>query len=124
MKIYLRKLFAHDITHEVSVTETIISEFFDNQRDNMIFVHEGRENGTEYKVCINKSKDARVGGDFKAIYREDNVKEGDILAIKKLPDGRYSLSVIFENSPLHEQTDLIFDGKERHAITDVIILKR
>ena len=124
MKIYLRKLFAHDITHEVSVTETIISEFFDNQRDNMIFVHEGRENGTEYKVCINKSKDARFGGDFKAIYREDNVKEGDILAIKKLPDGRYSLSVIFENSPLHEQTDLIFDGKERHAITDVIILKR
>lgn len=123
MKTYLRKLFAHDITHEVSVTETIISEFFDNKRNNVIFVREGHENGKQYRVCINKSKDARFGGEFKAIYKEDNVKEGDILAIKKMPDGRYSLSVIFENSPLHKQADLIFEGKERHAISDDIVLK-
>ena len=71
MKLYLRKLFAHDISHEVSVTETIISEFFDNERDNMIFVREGRENGKQYKVCINKSKDARFGGEFKTIYTKN-----------------------------------------------------
>lgn len=123
MKVYLRKLFAHDITHEVSVTEAIIADFFDNKKDNLIFVREGKETGVQYNVCINKTTDARFGGDFKNMYKEDNVKEGDILAIKKLPDGRYSLSVIFENTPLHNQVKLIFDGKERHAISDVIVIK-
>ena len=122
MKVYLRKLFQHDITHEVSVTETIIADFFDNERDKLVFVRDGHENGTQYNVCINKSRDARFGGDFKTIYKEDNVKEGDILAIKKLPDGRYSLSVIFENTPVHDQVNLIFEGKERHAISDAIVI--
>ena len=123
MKVYLRKLFAHDITHEVSVTETIIADFFDNERDKLVFVREGQENSTQYMVRINTSRDARFGGDFKTIYKEDNVKEGDILAIKKLPDGRYSLSVIFENTPVHNHVKLIFEGKERHAISDIIVLK-
>lgn len=122
MKVYLRKLFKHDITHEVSVTEAIIEEFFDNKRNDLVFVRDGQENGTQYKVCINKSRDARFGGEFKAIYREDNLKEGDILAIKQLPDGRYSLSIIYENSPLYGQIDLIFEGKERHAISDEIVI--
>lgn len=124
MKVYLRKLFKHDITHEVSVTETVITDFFDNKRDNLIFVREGAENGTEYIVNINKSKDARFGGSFKAIYKEDNAKEGDILAIKRLPDNRYSLSVILEKSPLYRQLDMIFEGKERHAISDSVVLNK
>ena len=89
MKVYLRKMFNHDITHEVSVTETIISKFFEGERDNLIFVREGHEKGTRYPVLINSSTDARFGGQFKSIYKEDNVKEGDILAKLKNSSDAY-----------------------------------
>ena len=123
MKVYLRKMFNHDITHEVSVTETIISKFFEGERDNLVFVREGHENGTRFPVLINKSKDARFGGQFKSIYKEDNVKEGDILAIKKREDGIYSLSVIYHDAENYEQIRMAFSGKDRHVVIDDKYLK-
>ena len=123
MKVYLRKMFNHDITHEVSVTETIISKFFEGERDNLVFVREGHENGTRFPVLINKSKDARFGGQFKSIYKEDQVKEGDILAIKKREDGIYSLSVIYQDAENYEQIEMAFSGKERHVVIDDKFLK-
>ena len=123
MKVYLRKMFNHDITHEVSVTETIISKFFEGERDNLVFVREGHENGTHFPVLINKSKDARFGGQFKSIYKEDNIKEGDILAIKKREDGIYSLSVIYQDAENYEQIEMAFSGKERHVVIDDKYLK-
>ena len=123
MKVYLRKMFSHDITHEVSVTETIISKFFEGEKDNLIFVREGHEKGTKYSVLINKSKDARFGGQFKNIYKDDNIKEGDILAIKKREDGIYSLSVIFHDSEIYDQVKMAFSGKDRHAVIEDSQLK-
>lgn len=123
MKVYLRKMFNHDITHEVSVTETIISKFFEGKRDNLVFVREGHENGTRFPVLINKSKDARFGGQFKNIYKEDNVKEGDILAIKKREDSIFSLSVIYHDAENYEQIKMAFSGRERHVIIDDKFLK-
>lgn len=118
MKVYLRKMFNHDITHEVSVTETIISKFFDGERDNLIFVREGHENGTRYPVLINKSRDARFGGQFKNVYKDDNVEEGDILAIKKRDDGIYSLSIIYHDSENYDQIKMAFSGRDRHVIIE------
>ncbi len=118
MKVYLRKMFSHDITHEVSVTETIISKFFDGERENLTFVREGHENGNKFPVLINKSRDARFGGQFKNIFKDDNVEEGDILAIKKREDGIYSLSVIYHDSENYEQIKMAFSGKDRHVIIE------
>ena len=123
MKVYLRKMFSHDITHEVSVTETIISKFFEGERDNLVFVREGHEKGTKYSVLINKSKDARFGGQFKSVFKDDNVKEGDILAIKKREDGIYSLSVIYHDAENYEQIKMAFSGMDRHVIIDDKFLK-
>jgi hypothetical protein len=123
MKVYLRKMFSHDITHEVSVTETIISKFFEGERDNLVFVREGHEKGTKYPVLINKSKDARFGGQFKSVFKDDNVKEGDILAIKKREDGIYSLSVIYHDAENYEQIKMAFSGMDRHVIIDDKFLK-
>lgn len=123
MKVYLRKMFNHDITHEVSVTETIIAKFFDGERNNMVFVREGHENGTRYPVFINKSKDARFGGQFKSLFKEDNVKEGDILAIKKREDGIYSLSVIYQDAENYKQIEMAFSGKDRHVVIEDKFLK-
>lgn len=111
-------MFNHDITHEVSVTETIISKFFDGERDNLIFVREGHENGTRFPVLINKSRDARFGGQFKNVYKDDNVEEGDILAIKKRDDGIYSLSIIYHDSENYDQIKMAFSGRDRHVIIE------
>lgn len=116
-------MFEHDITHEVSVTETIISKFFEGERDNLVFVREGHENGTRFSVLINSSRDARFGGQFKSIYKEDHVKEGDILAIKKREDGIYSLSVVYQDAENYEQIKMAFSGKERHVVIDDKFLK-
>lgn len=123
MKVYLRKMFNHDITHEVSVTETIISKFFDGERDNLVFVRDGHENGTRFSVLINTTRDARFGGQFKSLFKEDHVKEGDILAIKKREDGIYSLSVIYQDAENYEQIKMAFSGQERHVVIDDKFLK-
>lgn len=120
MKVYLRKIFDHDVTHEVSVTETIILQFFDDQRDNLLFVRKGDVKGRKYQVCINKAKDARFGGEFKSLYKEDNVKEGDILIICKRPDSLFEMSVAHENTPIHDTFNSIFNGTERHAIVEIM----
>lgn len=122
MKVYLRKLFKHDITHEVSVSKNIITLFFDGKVNGLTFVKEGRNEGHEYNVTINSATDPRFGGEFKAIYREQNVKEGDILVIRKRGD-IYELSVIFEHSDIYEKVSRVFSGSERHAIVDEKLLE-
>ena len=32
MKIYIRKMFPHDTTHEVSITTDIVADFFENKK--------------------------------------------------------------------------------------------
>ena len=117
MKVYLRKLFKHDITHEVSVSKNIISLFFEGQEKSLFFVNKGQENGRKYEVMINSVTDPRFGGEFKAIYKSQNVKEGDVLAIRKIGD-LYELSVILEQSAVYEKVSRVFKGNERHAIVD------
>ena len=65
MKIYVRKMFPHDITHEVSVKTDIVNEFFGGKSRGMIFV--GKHSGSEGEVTINSATDPRFGGAFKSI---------------------------------------------------------
>lgn len=117
MNVYLRKLFPHDITHEVSVTQSIIKEYFE-QTESLVFVREGHENGRRYNVRINNATDARFGGEFKLIYKEEQAKENDILVIKRKGDNVFSLSVILSGSPLHNKLSMFFKGSNRHAIVN------
>ena len=117
MNVYLRKLFPHDITHEVSITQSIIREYF-GKTEGLVFIREGHENGRKYNVCINNATDARFGGEFKEVYREEQVKENDILAIKEIGNNLFSLSVILSGSPLHNKLSMFFKGSNRHAIVN------
>ena len=65
MDVYVRKIFPHDLTHEISVTGKIVSAFFDDLQT-MIF-YEGEDDSRQYSVSINNVTDPRFGGDFKTI---------------------------------------------------------
>ena len=65
MRVYVRKMFPHDITHEVSVRTDIVEEFFNNKTRGMTFV--GKRSGFEGEVTINSATDPRFGGEFKSL---------------------------------------------------------
>ena len=81
--IYIRKLFPHDITHEVSLTTNIVYEYF-NIRMNGIqtMTFKGKTSGDIQNVTINNVTDPRFGGGFKHILRsEKNYEVGNIIIV-------------------------------------------
>ena len=60
MKIYVRKMFPHDITHEVSVRTDIVEDFFGGKTRGMTFI--GKRSAFEGEVTINSATDPRFGG--------------------------------------------------------------
>lgn len=113
MKIYVRKLLSHDITHEVSITTEIVNDFFEGQKSFEMVGKTSREKGV---VTINSATDARFGGIFKTILRcESDVKEGDILLIYKYR-GYYELEVVSKGSQIYETVKDITSQDLRHSI--------
>ena len=113
MKIYVRKLLNHDITHEVSVTTNIVNEFFDGKTS---FLVTGKKSNQSGEVTINSATDPRFGGEFKNLLRaEGDVSEGDIILIYKYPN-HYTLEVINQNSPKFATVKDITSEDIRHTI--------
>ena len=74
MNVYLRKLFPHDLTHEVSITENVISDFFKGKRDGITFYKEGDPNRIEYPIRFYKSKDSRFSNNLKHMYQDEDLE--------------------------------------------------
>lgn len=112
MKIYLRKVFPHDITHEVSIRKGMISEFF--LKDNIEII--GKNSKFKAKVIINDTTDPRFGGDFKKLLNyEGNVNKDDIIVIYNF-DNVFELEIIRTNDIGYNVLESWFTGKERHKI--------
>lgn len=81
--IYIRKLFPHDITREVSLPTNIVYEYF-NIRMNGIqtMTFKGKTSGDIQNVTINNVTDPRFGGGFKHILRSEKKYEvGNIIIV-------------------------------------------
>ena len=112
MKIYVRKLKEHDITHEVSVKKDIVRDFFASSKSFKIV---GKNSKTEGIVTINDVTDPRFGNDFKKIIRDEgNAKEGDIIVMYK-NNGFYTLEIITLENPKYQAIDELCQGDERHT---------
>lgn len=114
-EIYIRKLYPHDITHEVSVTGGIVRTFFESQTRGIPFF---REDGiVRYFVDINNATDPRFGRDFKRMYAADFLEAGDFLLFMKRPNGffLYPLGVA---DPNHSWVNEMFDTR-RHLIVKI-----
>ena len=114
MKIYLRKIFKHDTTHEVSVRRDIVKDFFDNATS---FIIIGLSSNFKANVTINDATDPRFGGEFKELLRHEvgTINIDDLILIKK--EGNvYILEVIKLSDGRYDTFFNIFSGNLRHAI--------
>ena len=118
MNVYLRKLFPHDLTHEVSITENIITDFFKGKKEGLIFYKEGDSNRLEYPIRFYKAKDSRFSNNLKHMYLDENIHEGDILIIREIGEDMYSLSIALSGTQMHDKIKDFFSGKQRHLIID------
>ena len=118
MNVYLRKLFPHDLTHEVSITENVINDFFQGKREGLVFYKEGDSNRIEYSIRFYKAKDSRFSNNLKHMYINEDVNEGDILIIRDIGNDMYSLSIAKSGTQMHCKIKDFFSGKQRHLIID------
>ncbi len=124
MRIYLRKVFNHDVTHEVSVRSDVVSEFFEGQVNRLLF--RKKDNSfSSYNVDINSATDPRFGGDFKTLLRDlGDVSVNDVISIRKF-DGYYDLEIIRPSDSRYQTFFMLFpegrssDGRDRHQILNV-----
>lgn len=107
---------AHDISHEVSITKYVYSDFF-GSKANVIFKIRGF--GEEYNVTFNNATDLRFGGKFKTICRELDAEEGDYLVIKMIGLDVYSIDILKGGSSASTIYLPFFTGSQRHLIASV-----
>ncbi len=117
MKLYIRKVFPHDITHEVGVRSDVVSNFFKGKSKDIIFV--GKQTKKEYVISINNKTDPRFGGDFKKmLVEEGNVNVNDLLFIYKNTDNKYEIEIVKPDDERYFSYMVIFRGRERHALVE------
>lgn len=113
MKVYVRKLLSHDITHEVSVTTSIVNEFFDGKNE---FAMIGKKSNQKGIVTINSATDPRFGGDFKKILRDEgDVSEGDIVLIYKYQN-HYVVDIVTQSDSKFNSIMELCKEDKRHTI--------
>jgi len=117
MRVYARKIFPHDITHEVSVRSDVVNDFFEGRRKDIHIT--GRRSRFKRNVTINSATDARFGGDFKSLLLDEGrVDVNDIVLIYKLNDSEYELEVVKQNDVRYFGLMVLFRGKARHAFLE------
>lgn len=117
MKIYVRKMFPHDITHEVSVRTDIVEDFFGGKTRGMTFI--GKRSAFEGEVTINSATDPRFGGEFKALLADEGRADvNDILLIYRLGGDRYKLEIVKPSDSRYFDLMVLFRGKARHAFLE------
>lgn len=113
MKIYVRKILSHDITHEVSVTTSIYKEFFEELN---CFQMIGKRSNIKGVVSFNNATDLRFGGDFKNIIRaEGDVVENDIILVYKYAN-KYLLEIVNQNDSRFTLLSDITSEDVRHSV--------
>ena len=113
-QIYIRKIFPHDLTHEVSVTTEIVKEFFENG-SNFTF-YKGENHEVSYTVTINNATDPRFGGDFASLWSSDGLQVNDLIIVKKLSSREYELTTAKNGSALYQYMEQTLVGNQRHAV--------
>lgn len=112
MRLYLRKIFEHDITHEVSVKIDIVKDFFPDKN----FKIKGKKSNFEGEVNINNATDPRFGGEFKQILKkEGGIEENNLIVIYRI-NNKYELEIIENNDKRYSTYFSLFNKLERHVI--------
>lgn len=109
--VYYRKVFPHDLTHEVSFTQKVHSLFF-NGRYTFSFTLNGGP--TKYQVLAFDTTDLRFGGAFKSLLPL-GLQVNDLIRIEKKEEC-YDISFIRAASSLHSKYFGLLGVNQRHLI--------
>lgn len=109
-------MMKHDMTHEVSITQYVYNAFF-GSKSFVSFQIKGK--GYMYNVTFNYATDLRFGGDFKAMCRILDVKEGDFLIMQRKGDNLFAIDV--DKRDLNKNRPYLpyFTGTRRHLIASL-----
>lgn len=113
-QIYIRKVFPHDLTHEVSVTTEVVNEFFEG--GNRLTFYKGENHETHYTATINNATDPRFGGDFASLWSSDGLDVNDLIIVKKLNSREYELTTAKKGTALYQYMEQTLVGNQRHAV--------
>lgn len=117
MRVYIRKIMKHDMTHEVSITQYVYYSFFDG-KSSVFFQIRGANN--MYIVTFNNATDLRFGAEFKSMCRLLDAHEGDFLLIEKIGDNLYSIDIDRKDTVNTKSYIPYFTGYRRHLIASYI----
>lgn len=118
MNIYLRKIKKHDISHQISITQEVLKNFFGVFKDKEEVEMVGKKSSVKGKVSFLLATDPRFGGDIKRIITEEGgMILGDILLFIR-NDNKFIIEVIKKNDPRFDVFDKIMD-EERHLIINI-----
>lgn len=119
MQKYIRKLFPHDLTHEISITKQVYKSFFDEkEKVEMI----GKVSKLLGNVTFNNVTDLRFGGDLEKIIKSELLNESkqvdDFIIISKLSSSSYELEYIKGESELGKLllNNFLNDRNNRHLV--------
>lgn len=114
MKIYVRKIFNHDITHEISVSKPIVSSFFDSKDS---FNARGIKSNESALITINSATDPRFGGKCKDLLsKEGGIVVNDLIVFYK-GNKEYLLEIIkFDDKRYTTFSELFNTATDRHKI--------
>jgi hypothetical protein len=114
MKTYLRKIFNHDLTHEISISKDVVNEFFNAVNKFEII---GLKTNFQASVVINNVTDPRLGGEFKKLLslESENLKVDDLILIHN-SESSYYLEVISLNDSRYQTFYEMFKDNNRHKI--------
>lgn len=114
MKIYVRKIFNHDITHEISVSKPIVSAFFDSKDS---FNARGIKSNESALITINSATDPRFGGKCKDLLsKEGGIVVNDLIVFYK-GNNEYLLEIIkFDDKRYTTFSELYKTATDRHKI--------
>lgn len=111
MRIYVRKVFPHDITHEVSLTTEMVNDFFE-KRTILTFI--GENSKKVYNVTINNVTDPRFGGDFKSLLADEGGISVNDLIVTYKETNKFRLEVVRSTDKRYDVFHNMFNGKDRH----------
>lgn len=114
MMIYLRKVFMHDTTHEISITKNIVSNFFNNMN---VFKIIGKKSSKQAEVTINNATDYRLGNEIKKLIIEEGDIEIDDLLLFTNKNNKFTMEIIKkQDDRYYTFYELFTNATDRHIV--------
>ncbi len=126
-QVYLKRMTKQDITKSVTVCTESVKSFWGVDPnmtndympinvchyDNLTYfpkgitIHKGYQGEKDWRIC---------GNEWKKLYANDEPKEGDIMVVRKISDGNFSVKIINKTTNEHKVLSQYFVGRDNYAI--------